>query len=272
MDMERLQDELRMFKDRHFPQQRLRSSLTVYVLLALSYLLIIILFVVSLSRVSVLSSQLSEQRSELKQNHSSNEFKPGYGNLTWLLPRLSVSVLSSQLSELRSELKQNHSSNEFKLSVLSSQLSEQRSELKQNHSSNEFKLFPCGPEAREWEYFSGKCYYFSLRVTSWQTAKALCEEKHAQLAIINSHAKQNFIMYRTRDKRFWIGLSDQNAEGEWKWIDGSDSTAGFTYWKEGEPSDSNHNEDCAHVWTYGEWNDVHCTYECYYICEKPVPL
>ncbi|XP_006115603.2 hepatic lectin-like isoform X12 [Pelodiscus sinensis] len=233
MDMERLQDELRMFKDRHFPQQRLRSSLTVYVLLALSYLLIIILFVVSLSRVSVLSSQLSEQRSELKQNHSSNEFK---------------------------------------LSVLSSQLSEQRSELKQNHSSNEFKLFPCGPEAREWEYFSGKCYYFSLRVTSWQTAKALCEEKHAQLAIINSHAKQNFIMYRTRDKRFWIGLSDQNAEGEWKWIDGSDSTAGFTYWKEGEPSDSNHNEDCAHVWTYGEWNDVHCTYECYYICEKPVPL
>nr|XP_025036734.1 hepatic lectin-like isoform X4 [Pelodiscus sinensis] len=208
MDMERLQDELRMFKDRHFPQQRLRSSLTVYVLLALSYLLIIILFVVSLSRVSVLSSQLSELRSELKQNHSSNEFK----------------------------------------------------------------LFPCGSEAREWEYFSGKCYYFSLRVTSWQTAKALCEEKHAQLAIINSHAKQNFIMYRTRDKRFWIGLSDQNAEGEWKWIDGSDSTAGFTYWKEGEPSDSNHNEDCAHVWTYGEWNDVHCTYECYYICEKPVPL
>ncbi|CAM5118425.1 unnamed protein product [Natator depressus] len=207
MDKERLQDELRIFRDRIFLRQKLRSSLTVYVLLALSYLLIVILFVVSLSRVSMLSSQLNEMRKELKRNNSSNDFK----------------------------------------------------------------LFPCGAEAREWEYFSGKCYYFSLHATSWQRAKELCEEEHSFLAIINSHAKQNFIMYRTRNQRFWIGLSDRNAEGEWKWIDGSDSTTGFTYWKEGEPNNSDQNEDCAHVWTYGEWNDVHCTYECYYICEKPAP-
>ncbi|XP_039369797.1 F-box/LRR-repeat protein 12 isoform X3 [Mauremys reevesii] len=207
MDKERLQDELRIFRDTNFLGQKLRSSLTVYVLLALSYLLILILFAVSLSRVSMLSSQLNEMRNELKRNHSSNDFK----------------------------------------------------------------LFPCGPEAREWEYFSGKCYYFSLRETSWQGAKVLCEEEHSRLAIVNSRAQQNFIMYRTRNQRFWIGLSDENSEGEWKWIDGSDSTTGFTYWKEGEPNNSGQNEDCAHVWTYGEWNDVHCTYECYYICEKPAP-
>uniref|UniRef100_A0A8C8SET3 C-type lectin domain-containing protein n=1 Tax=Pelusios castaneus TaxID=367368 RepID=A0A8C8SET3_9SAUR len=207
MDKERLQDELHTFKDRIFLQQKLSPTLKIYVLLVLCYLLSIILFVVSLSRVSMVSSQLNELHNELKQNHSSNNLK----------------------------------------------------------------LFPCGPETPEWTYFSGKCYYFSLRKTSWQKAKVLCEEEHSHLAVISSRAKQNFVMYRTRNERFWIGLSDQNHEGEWKWIDGTDYTTTFTFWKEGEPNDSGLNEDCAHIWIYGEWNDVHCTYECYYICEKPAP-
>lgn len=51
-------------------------------------------------------------------------------------------------------------------------------------------VFPCGPSSREWEYFNGKCYYFSLTRMSWYKAKAQCEEMHSQLAIINSYAKQ----------------------------------------------------------------------------------
>lgn len=51
-------------------------------------------------------------------------------------------------------------------------------------------VFPCGPGSREWEYFDGKCYYFSLARTSWHKAKAHCEEMHSQLAVINSYAKQ----------------------------------------------------------------------------------
>lgn len=51
-------------------------------------------------------------------------------------------------------------------------------------------VFPCGPGSREWEYFGGKCYYFSLTRTSWHKAKAQCEEMHSQLAVINSYAKQ----------------------------------------------------------------------------------
>uniref|UniRef100_A0A8C0JBE1 C-type lectin domain-containing protein n=1 Tax=Chelonoidis abingdonii TaxID=106734 RepID=A0A8C0JBE1_CHEAB len=199
-------------KDRNFLRQKLRSSLTVYVLLALSYLLILILFAVSLSRGTVIGA--------------------------------------------------------FRRLCLTSLMRQEVGATQRDVGS---VLFPCGPEAREWEYFSGKCYYFSLRETSWQRAKVLCEEVHSRLAIINSHAQQNFIMYRTRNQRFWIGLSDKNSEGEWKWIDGSNSTTGFTYWKEGEPNNSGQNEDCAHVWTYGEWNDVDCTYKCYYICEKPAP-
>uniref|UniRef100_A0A663N566 C-type lectin domain-containing protein n=1 Tax=Athene cunicularia TaxID=194338 RepID=A0A663N566_ATHCN len=132
-------------------------------------------------------------------------------------------------------------------------------------------VFPCGPGSREWEYFDGKCYYFSLTRMSWYKAKAQCEEMHSQLAVINSYAKQNFVMFRTRNERFWIGLTDENSEGEWEWIDGTDYRTTFTFWKEGEPNNSGSNEDCAHVWISGKWNDVYCTYECYYVCEKPLP-
>uniref|UniRef100_A0A8B9DQA8 C-type lectin domain-containing protein n=1 Tax=Anser cygnoides TaxID=8845 RepID=A0A8B9DQA8_ANSCY len=124
-------------------------------------------------------------------------------------------------------------------------------------------------EAREWEYFDGKCYYFSIDRMSWYKAKTQCEEMHSRLAIINSFTKQNFVMFRTRNERFWIGLTDGNSEGEWEWIDGTDYKS--TFWKEGEPNNSGNNEDCAHVWTSGQWNDVYCTFECYYLCEKPVP-
>ena len=43
------------------------------------------------------------------------------------------------------------------------------------------------------------------------------------------------------------------------------------FWKEGEPNNRGFNEDCAHVWTSGQWNDVYCTFECYFVCEKPLP-
>ncbi|XP_071583128.1 hepatic lectin-like isoform X1 [Heliangelus exortis] len=206
MEEEHLHDDLQAFKARHF-QQKLRSFSTIYFLLALSFILLITLFAVSLSKVSAISSKL-------------NEVQP---------------------------------------------------EHKQNFSSRDFLLFPCGPFSREWEYFAGKCYYFSLKRMSWHKAKAQCEEMHSHLAIIDSFAKQNFLMFRTRNERFWIGLTDENSEGEWKWLDGTDPKNSFTFWKEGEPNNSGHNEDCAHLWGSGEWNDVYCTYECYYICEKPLP-
>ncbi|KAM4643769.1 hepatic lectin-like [Amazona ochrocephala] len=207
MDEEHLHDDLQVFKDRNFFRLKLKSFVTIYLLLALSFLLTFTLFAVSLSRVSAINSKLQE-------------VPPG----------------------------QSH-----------------------NVSSRDFLLFPCGPGSREWEYFGGKCYYFSLTRTSWHKAKARCEEMHSQLAVIDSYAKQSFVMFRTRNERFWIGLTDENSEGEWEWVDGTDYKTTFTFWKEGEPNNSGNNEDCAHLWVSGEWNDVYCTYECYYICEKLVP-
>nr|XP_056705563.1 hepatic lectin-like [Euleptes europaea] len=207
MDEDKAEDDIRTYTERNWHWFNSKPYFHVYVLLAISYLLILIFFVVGLSRVTSLSSKLSEVDSEIPE-------------------------LPAGLND---------------------------------------QLFPCGPDTRQWEYFNGKCYYFSLETAPWIRAHARCAEKQSQLVVINSMAEQNFIQMRTRNERYWIGLTDVDAEGVWKWVDGSDYYSGFLFWKPGEPNDDRHNEDCAHVWNNGEWNDVFCTYLCYYICEKPLP-
>ncbi|XP_068034969.1 hepatic lectin-like [Anomalospiza imberbis] len=155
-----------------------------------------------------------------------------------------------------------------RVSSISSKLHQDRPEW--NFSNWDSFLFPCGADSREWEYFSGNCYYFSLARMSWERAREQCRERRAELAVVGSFAEQQFLMSRTRNERFWIGLTDRNSEGNWEWVDGTDSKSSFTFWREGEPNDSGNNEDCAHLWISGKWNDVHCTFECFFVCERPL--
>ncbi|XP_057244592.1 hepatic lectin-like [Malurus melanocephalus] len=138
----------------------------------------------------------------------------------------------------------------YRVSSVSSKLS--REHLERNFSDWDSFLFPCGADSRDWEYFSGNCYYFSLARTSWERARERCRERGAQLAVIGGFPEQ-------------VG-----TKSDWEWVDGSDYGSSFTFWKEGEPNNSGNNEDCAHLWIWGQWNDVHCTFECYFICERPL--
>ncbi|XP_060109412.1 hepatic lectin-like [Heteronotia binoei] len=207
MDDDKAQDNIRTYTDRRWLRFSSRPYFQVYVLLAISFLLICVYFIVGLSKVSALSLGLRELNSGMP-------------------------VLPTGLDD---------------------------------------QLFPCGPDTRQWEYFNRKCYYFSLETATWMRAKTQCEEKQSQLVIINSMAEQNFLQTRTKNDRYWMGLTDMDAEGVWRWVDGSDYNTGFMYWKPGEPNDDRRIEDCAHLWSNGLWNDVYCTYPCYYICEKPMP-
>ncbi|KAM6471412.1 hepatic lectin-like [Liasis olivaceus] len=158
-----------------------------------------------------------------------------------------------------------------KATTLSSEVNEINMEFPVLMADLDNKLFPCGPNHTQWEYFNEKCYYFSLKKGTWRWANDQCRDNRAQLVVINNMAEQNFLQTRARNERHWIGLTDIDVEGEWKWVDGSNYRNGFRYWKRGEPNNDGMNEDCAHLWGNGEWNDVYCTYLCYYICEKSLP-
>ncbi|XP_077118196.1 hepatic lectin-like [Ranitomeya variabilis] len=121
-----------------------------------------------------------------------------------------------------------------------------------------------------WKQFGDSCYYLTKYKTSWTNTRTSCIGKGADLAVITSSSEQLFLSTFSEasiSKRYWIGLNDIDEEDEWEWIDGTDYETSYQYWKKGEPN-NNDDEDCAHLWTFGEWNDVPCDYKAYGICEK----
>ncbi|XP_056425115.1 hepatic lectin-like [Hyla sarda] len=140
-------------------------------------------------------------------------------------------------------------------------------DMDQLHTSLKKKTCEVG-----WKQFEESCYFLTVTRTSWSKTRSLCLKKEADLASVTSEREQIFLKTysdASSSKRFWIGLHDMDEEGSWIWVDGTDYETSYKSWKKGEPNDMLGDEDCAHLWSFGEWNDVPCTYEdAYGICEK----
>ncbi|XP_025763423.1 C-type lectin domain family 4 member M-like [Oreochromis niloticus] len=121
-----------------------------------------------------------------------------------------------------------------------------------------------------WVYFRGSFYYISYIKKSWSDSREDCLQRGADLVIISSIEEQNFIRLFRRNT--WIGLSDTEEEGTWKWVDGTLLNSSFRYWRTGEPN-SLRDEDCGVMVANDEencWNDANCRDENFWICEKMV--
>ncbi|XP_046698943.1 C-type lectin domain family 4 member M-like isoform X3 [Silurus meridionalis] len=121
-----------------------------------------------------------------------------------------------------------------------------------------------------WRFYNSSLYYISAEKKDWNQSRDDCREKGADLVIINSREEQEFIK-RMYDRAAWVGLSDRDTEGEWKWVDGTPLTT--AYWNKGEPN-SNGDEDCA-VMSYvnnpvENWADFHCNNKFTWICERRI--
>ncbi|XP_048853158.1 CD209 antigen-like protein A [Brienomyrus brachyistius] len=120
-----------------------------------------------------------------------------------------------------------------------------------------------------WNSFSLKCYYISDKKNSWVDSQKDCRERGADLVVIDSNEEQIFI---SQFRRAWIGLTDREHEGNWKWVDGTRIT--ISYWAPGEPNDSGKEEDCAEAYTEHDtvknWNDKSCSVKLHWICEGVV--
>ena len=96
-----------------------------------------------------------------------------------------------------------------------------------------FQACPAG-----WHSFQTSCYHLPVGKKSWYSAKLECSSNNgAQLVKIDSSEENDFIKttFLADGAGYWIGLTDEETEGIWKWSDGS-ILAGFQKWHESQPS------------------------------------
>uniref|UniRef100_A0A8C7YLL6 C-type lectin domain-containing protein n=1 Tax=Oryzias sinensis TaxID=183150 RepID=A0A8C7YLL6_9TELE len=110
----------------------------------------------------------------------------------------------------------------------------------------------------KWIRFGSSCYFLSEESKSWDEAREFCRARGAYLVVINT---------KEENQNIWIGLTDRDLEGTWKWVDGSSLTLQF--WGSDQPDNHKGGEDCGHMLAYnGLWNDVTCSFTMQWICEK----
>ena len=127
------------------------------------------------------------------------------------------------------------------------------------------------------EVYEGHTYVLVPQGKNWQMAKRDAEMRGGHLVVISSKSEQQFIE-KLIDKAMgreslpvWIGLTDEEGEGIWKWVNGEPLT--YTNWQRHQPSNSNNitPENYCVIWhsnaqsplpngyrgaKRGEWNDV----------------
>ncbi|XP_072525642.1 uncharacterized protein [Salminus brasiliensis] len=125
-----------------------------------------------------------------------------------------------------------------------------------------------------WRRFRSSLYSITTEKTGWSGTRIECQRRGGDLVIINSREEQEFLNKEFGSSEAWIGLSDSEKEGEWKWVDGSALTTKF-WWGE-EPNDYEGKEDCGVTGYKGAtpgaaetWADVPCLHSTVGICEKP---
>ena len=104
---------------------------------------------------------------------------------------------------------------------------------------------------------------------NWTEAEKFCKSKEGHLASVTSQDIHNFILEEVgkRKIKVWIGATDQESEGTWKWSDYSPfDFKGWIY----QP-DVDTKVNCVELYNTTEgqgWNDLECREPLNFICAK----
>ena len=78
--------------------------------------------------------------------------------------------------------------------------------------------------------------YRSIHCESWEDAQARAVKDNAHLVSIDGASEQSWLVKVFGTAPYWIGLTDIEKEGEWRWSSGEPTT--YTNWAPNEPTGS----------------------------------
>lgn len=111
------------------------------------------------------------------------------------------------------------------------------------------------------------CYKTFEDKVTWYNAYDACRNIGARLVVLKNSQQVKHLLTRNPEmlsQRFaWVGLTDEETEGEWMTIDGSPYN--YSIWpSEPDPEEA----DCAHLNSNSQTlNDCHCNITKPYVCE-----
>ncbi|MEL6866959.1 MAG: lectin-like protein, partial [Bacteroidota bacterium] len=124
------------------------------------------------------------------------------------------------------------------------------------------ELHDCGSSCVNGNYIPGYVYmgewndhhyYCSDYTANWADAKAAAEAHGGYLAVINDQGENDYLASRLLAGTAWIGLTDQNYEGNFEWINGDPYN--YFNWYPGQPNNYNGLQDHVEILYNGQWND-----------------
>ena len=135
-----------------------------------------------------------------------------------------------------------------------------------NGESSRFESYcvcESGARARKFDY--------STHAATWKAARNICKKLGGDLAVIGTaDVEAELEKYLPDDIEVWFGLTDQEEEGTWKWVNGA--PMGYANWDDGEPNNHFGTENCVHFSVFHDhpykWNDMDCLAHYNFLCEE----
>ncbi|XP_037782337.1 C-type lectin domain family 4 member M-like [Penaeus monodon] len=113
-----------------------------------------------------------------------------------------------------------------------------------------------------------ECFFVSNFKLDWHEARLHCLGMGADLAMHTQlHALKTFVIQESfRAGSLWIGSTDEDIEGEWKWLDGEPIDEGL--WAGGNPDSKKGNQHCLimAVQQTPSLRNVACSLPSYFAC------
>ncbi|XP_078031979.1 uncharacterized protein LOC144467375 isoform X2 [Epinephelus lanceolatus] len=170
-----------------------------------------------------------------------------------------VTLEKDELQSRYDQLSNNYSQLQKQISNASVHYSQLQDEVKQLKDKIEGKWCPDG-----WSRFGCSCYFQSDEKKNWGQSRADCQQRGADLVIINNKEEQFVTELNVRGES-WIGLRETSID-RYEWVDGSPLTEMF--WAPELPTSDIHQHAATCCSDQGQWTQSQYYESKNWICEK----